>query len=318
MSISKTTTTAALEIRDLRYEYKSDWTAKRFAAVKGISLEVFEGESFGFLGHNGAGKTTTIKCVLGLVRPSAGEIRMFGVDSRKDPARASIGYLPEQPYFYDHLTVQELMEMYATLAGVPRKNLKHAVAVALERVRVGARASSRMRSLSKGLTQRVAMAQAIVANPRLLVLDEPFSGLDPIGRKEFKDLLCDLKQAGTTIFMCSHILSDVEFLCDRASIMAHGELRGIFNLSEVSEMTGGRYELALERSAPKPPFEAVAATDVSEQGSEIRCTFAKREDAERNLKAAIEQGFRISGYQFVPGNLEDLFVELVKFEEAKS
>lgn len=308
----------AVEINKLYYQYSSDWSAKKFPAVKGISLEVQEGESFGFLGHNGAGKTTTIKCLLGLIRPTSGKLRIFGVDSRNKDARISVGYLPEQPYFYDHLTVGELMRMYACLAGVPAADVPAAIARALDAVKVSARAKSPMRSLSKGLTQRVAMAQAIVASPRLLVLDEPFSGLDPIGRKEFKDLLFELKKSGTTIFMSSHILSDVEFLCDRASIMAHGQIKGIFRLSELSTMSGGYYELVIR---PAPAFEQEQrsrARVVEPSNQSTRLTFESAGPAEEALRRALAQGVCVESYQFVRGNLEELFVKLVQFDEAQA
>lgn len=307
----------ALEIQNLHYAYRSDWTAQRFQAVKGISLDVYEGESFGFLGHNGAGKTTTIKCLLGLIRPTKGQLRIFGKDSRDTEARASVGYLPEQPYFYDHLTVREIMEMYACLAGVGRSHMSSAISTALEKVRVSARAKSPMRSLSKGLTQRVAMAQAIVARPRLLVLDEPFSGLDPIGRKEFKDLLVQLRQEKTTIFMSSHILSDVEFLCDRASIMGHGQIKGIFDLTNVAQLTGGHYELVLVGNPAIAEKMRQLGAAVEAAPRAVRCTFAEQVSAENALRSALEIGAKVESYQFMQGNLEDLFIQLVQFEEAK-
>jgi ABC-2 type transport system ATP-binding protein len=308
--------TKALEIKNLHYSYKSDWTSAKFQALKGLSLDVFEGESFGFLGHNGAGKTTTIKCLLGLILPRQGELKIFGKAVGDRNARTSVGYLPEQPYFYDHLTVQEIMEMYATLADCPPTEIKAAVARALERVKVSARNKSPMRALSKGLTQRVAMAQAIVADPKLLVLDEPFSGLDPIGRREFKDLLIELKKLGTTIFMSSHILSDVEFLCDRASIMAHGELKGVFDLANISQVTGEHYELTAHASAPVIEQLKSFAKEIEIGLRTVRCTFVDKKTAEQGLKLALEGGAQIESYQAVRGSLEDLFVKLVKFEEA--
>ncbi|MBN8550039.1 MAG: ABC transporter ATP-binding protein [Deltaproteobacteria bacterium] len=307
----------AVEILNLHYSYKSDWTAKRFHAVKGISLDVFEGESFGFLGHNGAGKTTTIKCLLGLIRPTAGQLKIFGTDSRETDSRAAVGYLPEQPYFYDHLTVREIMQMYAQLAGVPSSQRNAAISNALDKVKVSARAKSPMRALSKGLTQRVAMAQAIVALPRLLVLDEPFSGLDPIGRREFKDILVALKKEGTTIFMSSHILSDVEFLCDRASIMAHGEIKSVFELQNLSNLVGGHYELVVARAGDFIEKLRPLCTSLEESPRSIRCTFLEQSDAERALRMTLESSAKVESYEFVQGSLEELFLKLVQFEEGK-
>jgi len=306
----------ALEIIDLSYSYKSDWSTKRCHAVKKISIDVFRGESFGFLGHNGAGKTTTIKCLLSLIRPTGGKLRIFDKDSSDTEARRSVGYLPEQPYFYDHLTVQEIMEMYAQLAGVARAELKSAVSSALDKVKVAARAKSPMRTLSKGLTQRVAMAQAIVNRPQLLILDEPFSGLDPIGRREFKDLLVELKRGGTTIFMSSHILSDVEFLCDRASIMAQGEIKSVFDLKELPTLTGGCYELVVLNAAGLSEKLKTLHAQIETKEHSLHCVFSEQASAERGLRLSLEAGAKVESYQFIQGNLEDLFVKLVKFEEA--
>lgn len=304
--------TKALEINNLNYHYKSNWTFAKKLALKNISFEISEGESFGFLGPNGAGKTTTIKCLLGLVRPTSGSIKIFGEDSKISKARNVLGYLPEQPYFYDHLSVQEAMVLYATLAGVAKSDQKNWIAEALSLVGLNDRMKSRMRSLSKGLTQRVAMAQAIVAKPKLLILDEPFSGLDPIGRKEFKDLIFDLKQKGTTIFMSSHILSDVEFLCDRASVLVKGELKGIFNLNEIPQTDSTGFELMLRCKADLQKKFVDICDSMDQQGELLRLIFADRASAMTGLKRALEMNITLDGFSHQHGRLEELFVEIVK------
>jgi ABC-2 type transport system ATP-binding protein len=230
---------ATLEVNNLNYIYTHEWTRKKQIAVKDLSFKVDRGECFGFLGLNGAGKTTTIKAILGLINPLKGSvIKINGYSHKEVKARSQVGYVPEQPYFYDHLTVNEIMYLYASLSGVPPSVRKEAVVKALKRVKLHERETSRMRTLSKGLTQRVAIAQAIVGDPALLILDEPFSGMDPIGRKEFRDLFLELKGEGKTLLLCSHILSDAEFLCDRGLILANGETKGIVdskveNLEEI-------------------------------------------------------------------------------------
>lgn len=224
-----------LEITALSYVYRGNWMVGRKKAVQNLNLEIFEGESFGFLGHNGAGKTTTIKCILNLIKPSTGSVKIFGKSATEVSAREKIGYVPEQPYFYDYLTVAEILQMYAQLSGLHSHDRDNAITQALAAVNMGDRVGASMRSLSKGLTQRIAIAQAIVAKPKLLILDEPFSGMDPIGRKEFRELFLNLKKQGTTIFICSHILSDVELLCDRVSIMSQGELKGVFDIRDKSK-----------------------------------------------------------------------------------
>lgn len=299
---------SALEIRDLSYSYRGDWLPSRHQALRGISISVKEGEAFGFLGHNGAGKTTTIKCILGLIRPSSGLIEIMGQSSRRTDSRRRVGYLPEQPYFYDHLSVRELVEFYAHLAGVSSGALRSAVRDALDKTGIGSRAASPLRSLSKGLIQRVALAQAIVAGPRLLILDEPFSGLDPIARKEFRDILADLKRQGVTIFMSSHILSDIESFCERAAILSQGSLQGIFEMREVPSLLDCRYELVTTGSVPIPPeLKAAAETTVSETNF-TRLIFNDREKAAAALRAGVTAGLEIQSFQMISGGLEELFL----------
>ena len=236
----------ALNLQDVHYAYKTNWLLQRVSCIKNLNLQIPRGESFGFLGHNGAGKTTTIKCILNLIQPQKGSIQIFGRESHNSEARASVGYLPEQPYFYDYLTVFEIMDMYATLAGIPAHEKRARIKNTLARVGLASRMSSKTRTLSKGLIQKLAMAQAIVAHPKLLILDEPFSGLDPVGRKEFADLIQELKDDGTTIFMSSHILSDVEHLCSRVSIMINGQIKGVYSLYEISTIMHGHHELIIK------------------------------------------------------------------------
>jgi len=307
----------ALELQDLTYVYRGNWMVQRIKAIQNLSLEVYQGECFGFLGHNGAGKTTTIKCVLGLIHSKQGAIRIFGEAHNHISSRARIGYVPEQPYFYDHLTVREIMRMYACLSGVKlgRAELERALEHALDLVGMDKRVNSPMRSLSKGLTQRVALAQAIVAQPSLLILDEPFSGLDPIGRKEFRDLFGRLKSQGTTIFICSHILSDVEFLCDRVSILSRGELKGVFDIRNRAQFGSGCYELKIEwregldielgRLACEPKLEQDAGARI------IVCRFPERQQAERALAGVLALKARVISFNYEHGSLEDLFVRLV-------
>ena len=299
----------ALQIRDIRYQYKSQWTFAASPGLKGFSLEVAEGESFGFLGHNGAGKTTTIKSILGLIRLSSGAINIFGLDSRKTAARKQVGYLPEQPYFYDHLSVREIIEMYSELVGVSGKTTK-----VIERLGLSDKQHAPMRSLSKGLVQRVAMAQAIVGEPRLLILDEPFSGLDPLGRKEFIDLIFDLKRSGTTIFMSSHILSDVEHLCDRASILVKGELKAVFDLkSPPPELAGGVFSLELV-DVPETHKTALVQNAIEHRfdGDLLRIKFAERAQAEQALAQAVSSKIKVHKFDFERNSLQDVFVKLTK------
>lgn len=309
-------TQVSLAIRDLHYSRVSDWTRTPVPLLRGISLDVWEGESFGFLGHNGAGKTTTIKCILDLIRYQRGEIRIFGIDSRKTESRAQVGFLPEQPYFYDNLTVRETLELYGVLANSPAKTRIQRIDEIVNIFGLGGKINSRMRTLSKGLTQRVGMAQAILNRPRLLVLDEPFSGLDPVGRKEFRDLLVDLKEKGTTIFMSSHILSDVEFLCDRASILVQGELRGVYDMKHLPSIGGRSFELIVRKGVEAEKLlDGVAsmATATRENGVDmVSLSFSDGEVAQRALALASQLGCTVESFSSHGGSLEDIFVSVVK------
>lgn len=203
-------------------------------AVDTLSMEVPEGIIFGFLGPNGAGKTTTIKAILNFIRPTSGRAFIFGMPSEEPKARESVGYLPEQPYFHKFLTPLEVLRMHAALAGVPRHEIGRRAIDCLERSGIADYAETRISKLSKGLTQRVGIAQALVGGPRLLILDEPTSGLDPIGRRHVRDLLVELRDEGVTVFLSSHLLSEVESLCDVVAVLKAGKLAALGRPDQVT------------------------------------------------------------------------------------
>jgi len=224
----------AIEILGFQKNYTVGfWRKKQRTGLKPLSLSIESNEVFGFLGPNGAGKTTTIKLLMGLIFPSAGSARILGMDWRDPKVKSVIGFLPEQPYFYDHLTAPELLEYYAGLSGVPASERKRRVAAMLERVKLSDVGKLQLRKFSKGMLQRVGIAQAILHDPQVVVLDEPMSGLDPIGRREVRDLIQGLKDDGKTIFFSTHILADAESLCDRVGVIHKGELRGVGVVSEL-------------------------------------------------------------------------------------
>ncbi|ANM32011.1 hypothetical protein ABI59_01420 [Acidobacteria bacterium Mor1] len=197
----------------------------RKVALPGLDLDVPSGEIFGLLGPNGAGKTTTLKLLLGLLRPDAGEIEVFGLPHTAAEARARLGFLPENPYFYDYLTAEEFLDFYGRLHGLDASERGDRVQRALRRVGMEGRGKTPLRQCSKGMVQRVGLAQAIQHDPQLVILDEPMSGLDPIGRRQVRDLIQELKAEGKTVFFSSHILQDAELLCDRIAILEKGSLR---------------------------------------------------------------------------------------------
>ena len=198
---------------------------RRKRVLHGISFGVEEGEIFGFVGPNGAGKTTTLKVLMGLIRATSGSAHILGHDVRETEFRRHVGFLPENPYFYDYLSGRETLDFYARLCGVPAARRRERVDELLGWVGLEAAADARLRTYSKGMQQRVGIAQALVHDPKVVFLDEPMSGLDPIGRKEIRDLVLRLRSEGKTVFMNTHILSDVEMVCDRVAIIVAGRIR---------------------------------------------------------------------------------------------
>ncbi len=224
---------AAVEIRGLAKAFPGHLGIGRKVALPGLDLQVPRGEIFGLLGPNGAGKTTTLKLLLGLLRPDAGEIRVFGLEHTATEARARLGFLPENPYFYDYLTAEEFLDFYGRLHGIGVVERRERVQRALRRVGMEGRGGTPLRACSKGMVQRVGLAQAIQHDPELVILDEPMSGLDPIGRRQVRDLIHELKAEGKTVFFSSHILQDAELLCDRIAILEKGRLRFSGSLREL-------------------------------------------------------------------------------------
>lgn len=219
-------------------------------AVHNLNLQIADGETVGFLGANGAGKTTTIKMLLNFITPTRGSAWLYDVPCPEPRARRVVGYMPEQPYFPRYLTPRELLYVHAVLANVPPREVKHRVEVALEMARADHFAHRPIGKLSKGMTQRVALAQALVGDPQLLILDEPASGLDPVSRVEMRNVLQALKEHGKTIFLSSHHLSEVEQICDRVAIIHQGRLLAFGTPEELTHQTD-RYVLVAEQVTPE-------------------------------------------------------------------
>lgn len=236
-AIEKESPDAVIEIDGLTKDYEVGFLKKKKArALDHLTLQVHRGEIFGFLGPNGAGKTTTLKLLMRLIFPTEGTARILGHSIDDVDTRARIGYLPENPYFYDYLSGRELLEYTAALFGMAKKSARQKAVELLEMVGLEpARADRQLRKYSKGMLQRIGIAQALVNDPEVVFLDEPMSGLDPIGRREVRDLLLVLQKQNKTIFFSSHILSDVEALCDRAAILSQGKL---LRCGTVQELTG--------------------------------------------------------------------------------
>jgi ABC-2 type transport system ATP-binding protein len=286
-------------------------------AVKDLTLEVGRGESFGFLGHNGAGKTTTIKCIMNLIRKTKGRIFLEGHDLTGHEKYRSIGYLPEQPYFYDHLTVYETLDFFSRLHGIRQPERAQRISETLEMTGIANRAKTPVRTLSKGLQQRLGFAQAILNKPKLLMLDEPFTGLDPLGRSEIRRLVLDLHGAGTTIFLSSHILSDVADICDRVGIMAWGKLEHVFSLDEIPELYGQSFEMRIRTSFGDAELPAAVADQAVAQNRKETLSgivhtlqFSDYDRAAGCMNEALAQGLHIESFHSSGPSLEDVFVSI--------
>jgi ABC-2 type transport system ATP-binding protein len=223
----------AVLARGLTKEYRHPWTGRRRCALESLDLEVRCGEVFGYLGPNGAGKTTTLKILTGLLKPTSGRAWLLGEPIERVESRRSLGFLPEQPYFYDYLTGTEYLEFVARLSGMTGRAARDAARRWFGRVGLGERERLVLRKYSKGMLQRLGLAAALVHEPRLVILDEPMSGLDPFGRRDVRDLILEQRERGTTVMFSSHILPDVEMLCDRVAIVLKGRLERVATVGEL-------------------------------------------------------------------------------------
>ncbi|HXE00175.1 MAG TPA: ABC transporter ATP-binding protein [Candidatus Acidoferrum sp.] len=305
----------AIEIEGLTKDYPTGFLhLRRARALDSLSLTVERGEIFGFLGGNGAGKTTTIKILMRLMAPTAGRARILGCDVADAAVRARIGYLPEAPYFYEYLTARELVEYCAELFGYGRAARRARAADLLRRVSLDEAAWDRqLRKFSKGMLQRVGLAQALVNDPELVVLDEPMSGLDPIGRRQVRDLIAALRAGGATVFFSSHIIADIEVLCDRVAILSRGRLSRVGRLDELRqhEDSAGRLEITVLGSSIAELEDALRKIEgarVTASPAGARIDVASEQHVDAALAAARGCGARLVSVQPVRQSLEELFV----------
>ena len=306
---------SAIEIGDLTKDYPTGFLhLRRVRALDGLSLTVEPGEIFGFLGGNGAGKTTTIKILMRLMKATSGTARLLGHDVADVAVHARIGYLPEQPYFYDYLTARELLECCAELFGYRRAARRARAAALLHRVHLDESAWDRqLRKFSKGMLQRVGLAQALVNDPELVVLDEPMSGLDPVGRRQVRDLIAGLRAGGVTVFFSSHIIADIEVLCDRVAILRAGRLAHIGRLDDLRQRidSAGHLEITIVGASVPALAEALRKVDgarVTATPAGARIDVASERDVDEALALARGCGGRLVAVQPVRQSLEDLFV----------
>jgi ABC-2 type transport system ATP-binding protein len=286
-------------------------TSKRI--LHGISFSVEAGEIFGFVGPNGAGKTTTLKVLMGLIRATSGRATILGHDVNESEFRSHIGFLPENPYFYHFLSGREILRFYARVSGVPRARVDARVDELLERVKLTDAADARLRTYSKGMLQRIGIAQALVHEPQVVFLDEPMSGLDPIGRKDIRDLILKLRAEGKTVFMNTHILSDVEMVCDRVAIIVSGRIRYQGRIEEFLE--AGARETDVVLAGVSDDLGALLCERFSAQmrghGEKVELRVGDKEVSEL-LRAALASGAEVLSVIPHRVSLESIFLSAVQ------
>jgi ABC-2 type transport system ATP-binding protein len=309
--------TPAIEILGLTKDYPlGHWRRGKRRSLDDLSLEIHEGEVFGFLGPNGAGKTTTLKLLMSLIFPTAGTARVRGRSIEDVSMRREIGYLPEQPYFYDYLTARELLDYFARFFSYSAAERHERVARFLELVGMTQAANVQLRKFSKGMLQRVGVAQAILHEPKVVFLDEPMSGLDPIGRREVRDIILGLKKQGRTVFFSTHILADAEMLCDRVGVLVAGKLRGVGAPGEILSLEVKGMEILADLPAGRALPESLAVRAVA-TGQRVRLQVPEADlyEAFDRLRGS---GAKILSVTPLRPTLEDYFLSLVENQKAAS
>jgi ABC-2 type transport system ATP-binding protein len=304
----------AIRTRELTKDYLVGfWRPRPYRALDRLSIEVGAGEVFGFLGPNGAGKTTTLKLLMQLVFPTSGEAEILGRPVGDIAVRRRIGYLPENPYFYDHLTADELLDYYGRLFGMPAAERRARISRTLDRLGIGAERRLQLRKFSKGMLQRVGLAQALLNEPDVIFLDEPMSGLDPLGRRDVRELMLELRDAGRTIFFSSHILSDAEALCSQVAIVAKGRLAAAGRLADMRAFEVQGWELVMA-NVPEPALERVRARArkvVGVAGGRYVIDLAPDGRPDEMLRDLVAAGCTLVSLNPVRETLEDVFVRRV-------
>jgi ABC-2 type transport system ATP-binding protein len=308
---------AAIEIENLTKDYPFGFLhLKKKRSLEGLTMQVESGEVFGFLGPNGAGKSTTIKLLVGLIFPDAGSARILGKPIADIEMHRDIGYLPEQPYFYDYLTAAEVLDYFARFHDLTATDRRERVSRMLQKVGLETAGKIQLRKYSKGMLQRVGLAQAILHDPKVVILDEPMSGLDPIGRREVRDIILELKREGKTVLFSTHILSDAEMLCDRVGVIVGGKLRGVGAPNEIVGMKPQGMEILFELAGSGVNAAAVIAK-ATKTGDRYRMQVSEEE-----LYGALEQlrGVRakILSVAQIKASLEEYFMNLIEADRAQA
>ena len=306
----------AIEIENLSKEYPHGFlNLKKKMSLENLNMQVESGEVFGFLGPNGAGKSTTIKLLMRLIFPTSGTARILGKPIDDVSVHEDIGYLPEQPYFYDYLTAVELLDYFARFHGLTANDRRERVQKMLRKVGLETAKKIQLRKYSKGMLQRVGMAQAILHEPQVVVLDEPMSGLDPLGRREVRDIILELKREGKTVLFSTHILSDAEMLCDRVGVIVGGKLRGVGTPGEMVGIQTQGMEILFEVEGPAKRFPLLERATQTGERYRVEVREAELYGALDELKGA---GARILSVAQIKQTLEEFFMNLVETDRAQA
>ncbi len=305
---------AAIETEGLTKDFAVGfWRPRPYRALDRLSLSVEAGEVFGFLGPNGAGKSTALKLLMQLLYPTAGAARILGRPVGDAAVRQRIGFLAENPYYYDHLTAEELLAYFARLFGYRGADVTTRVSRVLDEVGIGTERRLRLRRFSKGMIQRVGLAQALLNDPEVVFLDEPMSGLDPLGRRQVRDLILGLRARGCTVFFSSHILSDAETICSRVGVLVQGRLVASGPLSEILAFELQGWELVVSRvsDALRPEVERLARRVTFLSDGHLMLHLAPDAEPDRVLADLTRRGAQIVSLNPVRETLEDYFVQVV-------
>jgi ABC-2 type transport system ATP-binding protein len=305
-----------IEIENLTKDYEVGfWKKKKVRALDGLTLKVEGGQIFGFLGGNGAGKTTTIKILMSLIFPTEGQAKILGEDISNVKMHARIGYCPENPYFYDYLKASELMNYFGELFGFDAARRRQKTGELLTKVGLEEKDwNKQLRKFSKGMLQRVGLAQALINEPEVVFLDEPMSGLDPIGRREIRELIAGLREKGTTVFMSTHILSDIEALCDNVAILRQGKLAATGKLDELLSAAGERQSFEINvkgvsKEILQSEIAQIAGAAIFAKPSGANIQVLEETDIDKVLRITREKGGKLVSVQPVRQSLEELFVK---------
>src|SRR3972149_4601341 len=302
-----------LKTEGLTKEYRTGFWRTRVRVLHDLNLAVHQGEVFGYLGPNGAGKTTTLKLLMGLIYPTAGRASILGRDVQDVAVKAQVGFLPENPYFYDYLTGREFLHFYGQLFGIPYRDRRQRIEELLQAVGLSKAAELQLRKYSKGMLQRIGLAQALINDPQVIVLDEPTSGLDPVGRKEVRDLILDLKRRGKSIFFSTHIVPDVEMICDRVGIIVAGRL---VRVGTLEELLGGEVE-GIEITASG--FDEAVGSQIAQwsvrppvqHGDTVFFAVRTEKEASQVMEFLLGRGASVHAVHPKRRTLEDLFLQEV-------